>query len=140
MRWLCKNCDFGASKRLDLLKHYRLKHFHTGRGRSVPCLYTDCPCLFKSWGALRTHLSRDHIPAQGSKDIVLFSCLVCRPSSQSFHTERQYFEHLGTHLKIFKLFIVFSKVVPIALIYIQLLFCIKVGNTILTALKILKMK
>lgn len=102
MRWPCKNCDFRASKRLDLLKHYRLNHFLIGPGRSVPCLFADCPCSFKSWRALRTHLSRDHNPPQASQDVVSFSCLVCRPSSQSFHTERQYFEHLGVHLKKFE--------------------------------------
>lgn len=97
MRWSCKNCEFRASKRLELLKHYRLKHLHTGQGRSLPCLYSDCPCSFKGWGALRTHLSRDHTPTEQFEQIVSFSCLVCHLSS--FHTERQYFEHLGAHLK-----------------------------------------
>ena len=45
---------------LELLKHYRLKHLHTGQGRSLPCLYSECPCSFKGWGALHTHLSKDH--------------------------------------------------------------------------------
>lgn len=97
MRWACKNCNFSASKRLELLKHYRLKHLHTGQGRSLPCLYSDCPCSFKGWGALRTHLSRDHTQTEQLGQIVSFSCLVC--NSYSFHTERQYFEHLGAHLK-----------------------------------------
>lgn len=96
MRWLCKNCDFSSPKRLELLKHYRLKHLH--QGRSLPCLYSDCPCLFKGLGALRTHLCRDHAQAQEHLgQTISFSCLVC--NSSSFHTERQYFEHLGTHLK-----------------------------------------
>lgn len=30
MRWSCKNCNFKASKRLELLTHYRLKHLHSG--------------------------------------------------------------------------------------------------------------
>ncbi len=97
MRWSCKICSFRSSKLLDLLKHYRLKHLHTGQGRSLPCLYSDCPCSFKGWGALRTHLSRDHTQSEQSGQIASFSCLVC--NSCSYHTERQYFEHLGVHLK-----------------------------------------
>lgn len=95
MRWSCKNCTFRTSKRLELLKHYRLKHLHTGR--ALPCLYSDCPCSFKGWGALRTHLSRDHTQTEKLEQTVSFSCLVC--NSSNFHTERQYFEHLGVHLK-----------------------------------------
>ena len=97
MRWTCKRCNFRSSKRLELIKHYRLKHPHTSQGRSLPCLYSDCPCLFKSWGALHAHLSRNHTQTQQLGQIVSFSCLVC--NSCSFNTEKQYFEHLGTHLK-----------------------------------------
>lgn len=93
MRWSCKKCNFRSSKHLELIKHYRLKHPHTSQGR----LYSDCPCLFKNWGALHAHLSRHHTQTQQAGQIVSFSCLVC--NSCSFNTERQYFKHLGTHLK-----------------------------------------
>lgn len=83
MRW--------SSKCLELIKHYRLKHSHTSQDRSLPWLYSDCPCLFKNWGALHAHLSRNHTQTQQSGQIVSFSCLVC--NSCSFNTERQYFEH-----------------------------------------------
>lgn len=97
MRWSCKKCSFRTSKRLALLKHYQLKHLHSGKCQSLPCLYSDCPCTFKRWGALRSHLSRDHYRTEKVGQIVSFLCLVC--NSCSFHTERQYFEHLGAHLK-----------------------------------------
>lgn len=94
MRWSCKSCNFRTATRLDLLRHYRLKHSHT---RPLPCLFSDCPCCFKSWGALKTHLSRDHPESEQSGKIVSFKCLVCNLCN--FHTEKQYFEHLGSHLK-----------------------------------------
>ncbi|XP_049330682.1 uncharacterized protein LOC111195788 isoform X1 [Astyanax mexicanus] len=95
MLWFCKICDFRASKRLELLKHYRLKHLHSNQGHSLPCLYSNCHCSFKGWGALRAHLSRDHTQSEHLGQNV-FSCLIC---NSCFHTERQYFEHLGAHLK-----------------------------------------
>jgi len=76
---------------------YRLKHLQTGQGRSVPCLYIDCPCSFTGWGALRTHLSREHTQTEQLGQVVSFSCLVCNLCH--FHSEKQYFEHLGVHLK-----------------------------------------
>ena len=42
-------------------------------------------------------MSRNHTQTQTSGQIVSFSCLVCNLCS--FNTERQYFEHLGTHLR-----------------------------------------
>ena len=42
-------------------------------------------------------MSGDHTQTEQSGQINSFSCLVC--NSCSFHTERQYFEHLGAHLK-----------------------------------------
>lgn len=97
MSWTCKYCKFETSKRIELLKHYRLKHPHTGQGWSVPCLYLDCPCSFRGWGPLRAHLSRHHTQTEQLRQTVSFSCLVC--NLFSCHTERQYFEHLGVHLK-----------------------------------------
>lgn len=100
MDWQCKNCNFTTSKRLDLLRHYRLQHGHFGRSQSIPCLYQDCPCTFRTWGALRTHLSRYHPQATKPGQLLSFTCLVC--NSSCFDTERIYFEHLGCHLKKFE--------------------------------------
>lgn len=100
MNWHCKTCDFVAQRRSELLKHYRLKHGHWGRNQSVPCLHSDCPCSFKTWSSLRTHLTRYHVQSAASVPLRTFTCLVCR--SRGFQTERQYFEHLGSHLKRFE--------------------------------------
>lgn len=97
MRWLCKLCNFRAATRLALLKHYRLTHILSGHGRSLPCLYSDCPSAFKSLNSLHAHLSRDHCQTKKSGETVSFLCLICNISA--FHTERQYFEHIGGHLK-----------------------------------------
>ncbi len=100
MNWKCKLCNFTTSKRSDLLKHSRLIHGHFGRVHSIPCLYADCPCTLRTWGALRTHLSRHHSQATKSGNILSFKCIVCR--SCSFDNERQYFTHIGSHLKKFQ--------------------------------------
>ena len=98
--WLCKVCNFTTSKRSDLLKHSRLQHGHFGQNQSIPCLHSDCPCTFRIWGALRTHLSRYHSHATKPGHILAFTCLVC--NSFFFDSERQYFEHIGSHLKRFE--------------------------------------
>lgn len=100
MRWVCKICKFESEKRGALLKHYRLKHGHDGRSQSVPCLHTDCPCSFKTFNALRTHLSRQHAQMATQTGPLLFSCLLW--SSGYFDSEKQYFEHLGSHLRKFE--------------------------------------
>ena len=63
MRWSCKRCNFRSSKRLDLIKHYRLKHPHTGQGWSEKA------------GGHFMHICREIIQTQQSGQIVLFSCL-----------------------------------------------------------------
>ncbi|XP_019222728.1 uncharacterized protein LOC109204936 isoform X1 [Oreochromis niloticus] len=100
MNWKCKLCNFTTTKRLDLLKHIRLIHGHFGRVHSIPCLHADCPCTVKPWGALRTHLSRHHSQSSQPGNILSFTCIVC--NSWSFDNERQFFEHLGGHLKKFE--------------------------------------
>ncbi len=42
-------------------------------------------------------MSRDHTQTEQSGQVASFSYFVC--NSCSYHTERQYFEHLGVHLK-----------------------------------------
>lgn len=100
MNWLCKICNFTSSKRLDLLKHSRLQHGHFGRNQSISCLHSDCPCTFRTWGALRTHLSRHHSQTTKPGHLLSFTCLVCNLCC--FDNERQYFEHIGSHLKRFE--------------------------------------
>ncbi len=97
MKWSCKTCRFEADTRTELLKHYRLRHGMVSRGQTVPCLYKDCPCSFKTFNALNIHLSRQHPKAVTTKEILSFSCVLC--SSACFDSERQYFEHLGSHLR-----------------------------------------
>lgn len=48
------------SSRSPLFKHYRLDHGYYGWSLSYPCTFTDCSCRFKSWNALKSHLSRSH--------------------------------------------------------------------------------
>ncbi|KAK6479283.1 hypothetical protein HHUSO_G19991 [Huso huso] len=96
MRWLCKICSFVTSRKTELLKHYRLRHGHS---QSLPCLYTNCLCSFKTWSALKSHLSRQHATDQSVRpgEVLSFKCEIC--NSCSFSTEKNYFEHLGIHLK-----------------------------------------
>lgn len=93
INWLCKICNFTSSKRLYLLKHYRLQHGHFSRSQSIPCFHSNCPCTFRTWGALRTHLSRFHPQTSNPGQLLSVTCIVCK--SSHFHTERQYFEHLS---------------------------------------------
>lgn len=74
MRCLCKICRFNSNKRFELLKHYRLKLGNSGHSQSVPCLYTDCPFSFKTFNALRSHLTRKHVELATQKDALSFSC------------------------------------------------------------------
>ncbi len=97
--WKCKTCEFSASSRSNLLKHYKLKHKHFGRSHSFPCMHSSCPCSFKTWNALLVHLSRVHAnhqdPAQS--ELTTFSCPLC--SNCGLSCEKDYFAHIGTHLK-----------------------------------------
>ena len=94
----CKLCKFETSTPTGLLRHYRLRHGHGGE--RLPCIYQDCFCSFKTWGSLRSHLSRQHFhEAQQSvrSETLSFTCQCC--SSSAISTERELFEHLGRHLK-----------------------------------------
>ncbi|KAI2646971.1 Zinc finger protein 423 [Labeo rohita] len=129
MSWPCKYCKFETSKHLELLKHYRLKHPHTGQGCLVPCLHLNCPCSFKGWGALRAHLCRDHAQPQQLSQTVSFSCLVC--NSFNCHTGSQFFEHIG--ILNLKGGVVGTKLRP----YMDILSQDNHGDTTLHTLKIL---
>lgn len=98
MRWQCKICGFRATTRGDLLQHYRLHHRTFEVGNSVPCLDYDCPCSFKTLSALRTHLSRYHAEDEANRPgvVLTFTCVIC---SAKYPTEKEYFQHLGNHLR-----------------------------------------
>lgn len=92
MGWICKICDFVGSFN-DLLQHYKLRHSHS---KYLPCLHAVCPCSFKNVNALKSHLSRKHLANKTTPEVLSFTCELC---SSCFSTEKDYFQHLGVHLK-----------------------------------------
>lgn len=97
--WQCKDCGTEVSRRSEILKHYKLKHSHFGRGLHIKCVYPDCPCSFKTWNSLLAHLSRNHTTTlKHSTDIfTTFSCHLC--GCNDLGTERDYFLHISHHLR-----------------------------------------
>ncbi|XP_056225827.1 uncharacterized protein LOC130164860 [Seriola aureovittata] len=104
MHWKCKYCLFSSEKRAQLFKHYRLKHGSYARTTPIPCLHTDCLCSFKSFNALKVHLTRNHShevhdgQMSGADEIpVIFHCPLCNFEEPC--TELTFFSHLRQHLK-----------------------------------------
>lgn len=97
--WQCKDCKITVSTRSQLLKHYRLVHGHYGRGNRFPCTYSECPCSFKTWNALHSHLSRNHAKENTGllASVATLNCHVC--SCGDIASEREYFSHIHNHLK-----------------------------------------
>ncbi|XP_073671210.1 uncharacterized protein [Paramisgurnus dabryanus] len=97
--WTCKDCDASFQRRSVLLKHYRLDHKHHGRGHLYPCTYVNCPCRFKTWNALISHLSRGHPSKQQHQAVatVIYTCHVCGCNQLS--SDKEYFQHISVHLK-----------------------------------------
>lgn len=97
--WKCKGCSSKTSTRCQLLKHYRLNHPHYGRRQPYPCPYTICPCTFKSWNALRSHLCRVHNrdSSQQASSLASFTCQIC--AFPELANEKEYFSHIYVHLK-----------------------------------------
>ena len=97
--WRCKQWTETQSTRYQLLKHYKLKHGHFGQRHPYPCTYYECPCSFKTWNALKTHLSRCHVESLPvlSAELVTFTCYLCPGSVYS--SSREYYSHISTHLK-----------------------------------------
>ncbi len=97
--WQCKGCGSKTSTRCQLIKHYRLKHPQYGRRHPYPCPYTSCPCTFKSWNALRSHLCRVHKrdSSQRTLSLATFRCQVC--AFAELGNDKQYFSHINLHLK-----------------------------------------
>ncbi|MEQ2248739.1 hypothetical protein ILYODFUR_022065 [Ilyodon furcidens] len=57
MGWICKISTFVVAEANELLRPYRLRHNYS---EFLPRLHVDCPCSFKTWNALKSHLSRKH--------------------------------------------------------------------------------
>ncbi|XP_034051009.1 uncharacterized protein LOC117531911 isoform X2 [Thalassophryne amazonica] len=89
----CRFCKFTSSSQETLLKHFRLHH---GQGAHWPCIHTDCVCVFKTSGALRSHLSRSHSVVKIHKNST-FQCELC--DFKEICSEKTFWNHLGHHLK-----------------------------------------
>ncbi|XP_070410625.1 uncharacterized protein [Nothobranchius furzeri] len=96
--WPCKLCDRLLSTRYELLKHFRLKHFHHSHTGRYPCAYLDCPCTFTSWKKLLSHTYRIHSKLEtGGAQSTTFSCQTC--GCEVLSTEKEYFSHINQHLR-----------------------------------------
>lgn len=100
MQWACKFCNFTTDKRGNLHKHYRLKHGGLTRTSPLPCLHKDCVCTFKSFNALKVHLSKVHCQksSTGYGEMAVFSCQIC--DFREPCVEQDFFTHLHTHLRV----------------------------------------
>nr|XP_055056165.1 uncharacterized protein LOC129440700 [Misgurnus anguillicaudatus] len=102
--WRCKQCSESKSTRYQLLKHYKLNYGHYGQGHSrYPCTYYECPCSFKTWNALKTHLSQSHVnvlPLRTTAEQEILTCLLC-PGSE-IASSREYFAHVNNHLRSYE--------------------------------------
>ena len=99
MQWTCKYCTFYAEKRSYLLKHYRLKHGCHTRISPLPCLHKECLCTFKSFNALKVHLSTWHTQKDlGNVGETAFHCQLCdfvEPCTEAFYRFTKTFEAEG---------------------------------------------
>ncbi len=98
--WKCKDCGVSKAKRSELLKYFKLDHRNFGRRHPYPCVYSDCPCSFKTWSSLKSHVSRRHPQHPPQKDaLTTYKCLLCEyKHTPSF---KDYFHHIGQHLLLF---------------------------------------
>ncbi|KAI2648642.1 Zinc finger protein 526 [Labeo rohita] len=74
--WLCRDYGSSQASRSKLLKHFRLVHGHYGRKHKYPCAYSNCPCTFKTWNALRSHLSTSHGSEQLPQNSSQTTCMM----------------------------------------------------------------
>lgn len=61
MRWLCKFCTYFTLNRKRIIEHYRAVHGHYGRNCALPCIYSDCPLVFRSQELLNKHLKEHRL-------------------------------------------------------------------------------
>lgn len=101
MQWTCRVCSFVSPKRGQLLKHYRLKHGSFTRTSPIPCLHQNCICTFKSFNALKVHLSKFHAQITTEQgDVQNYQCQACEFREPC--SENDFFTHLRKHLKLFQ--------------------------------------
>ena len=95
--WQCKVCGKSVASRYELLKHGKLKH-HGNRFRH-PCPYTNCPCTFRLWNSLLSHIYRSHKTQTSPKpsELSTFSCQLC--ACPELSNEQAYFSHVNEHLR-----------------------------------------
>lgn len=107
INWICKISKFEMARKKYFLKHYRLRHGHGGE--YLPCLYWEWCCSFKTWDSLWTHLSRSYSThaTVTHTELLSFKCPCC--SLNTISTEREYFKHIGHHLKNVNCFLYFWK-------------------------------
>lgn len=113
-----------------MLKHYRLKHGTFTLQQPIPCLHMDCLCSFKSFNALKVHLSVWHSQSdrQTSEPKVAFHCQLCEYVQPC--TESEFFTHLHSHLKLKHVFHAHMKAVSLRVMYIQRLMLTKAEYTV----------
>lgn len=109
MNWTCKFCSFSSGNQRSIIRHYKIKHGHYSRSCPLPCIYNDCLCSFKTQVALKNHLlkhktsvvhqSQATVTHESQSSVVThrLRCELCIFSEPC--TIKQYFAHLGTHLK-----------------------------------------
>lgn len=97
MKWTCKYCIFDSTKKEIIIQHYQLKHGHHGRTCPLPCIYQKCVCSFRTRVALNRHLSRCHRKSSVDYVNTRVKCNLC--SFLEACNVKQYFSHLGIHLK-----------------------------------------
>lgn len=97
--WVCKVCGISVASRYELLKHSKLKHGHYGNRFRHPCPYSNCPCTFRLWNSLLSHIYRSHKTQTSSKpsELFTFSCQLC--TRHELSNERDYFSHVNEHLR-----------------------------------------
>ncbi len=90
----CRFCKFFSLHQDILFKHYRTCHWSVN-ATSFSCLHPECVCIFKTIGALKTHLWREHRKT-GSKNAT-FSCDNC--DFKDICSQSEFLQHLRGHLK-----------------------------------------
>lgn len=96
--WACKLCDSSLSSRYELIKHFRLRHFNHGSTCQYPCVYVECPCTFRTWKNLLSHIYRTHRKLETTDTrSTTFTCQTC--GCKELSTESDYFSHTYQHLR-----------------------------------------
>lgn len=82
-----------------MLKHCKLKHGHHGNRSRHFCPYSNCPCTFRLWNSLLSHIYRTHKTQTSPEpsELSIFSCQLC--TCPKLANERDYFSHVNEHLR-----------------------------------------